>query len=243
MSKFMYALMVIALLVISVAAFAQTPPQSWDQANLKKGDSGCPTAVFHNDSTGVQVICPPVVTQGEAGTTTYYPDGGVEPSIALLTMEIHKEPKGYPTIEAAAVAALAAIAAKPTSYYYEWGGSLARNVKTGEFFYSPANTTMHGDHVHLDEPEDNPGFEYVGAYHTHPCLPHHEIEYFSPGDMAETLYMHTAAFMGSFCSGQVHEFLPGDKPDAEFVEKAGQWLTKGRIVGSFTDPRPQLVVE
>jgi len=254
--NFMVTLMIIALLVITAISFAgcaSTPPVeifprvSMDQATLKAGDTGCPTAIYTAPS-GILTQCPPEVTQGETGTTTYFP-GGVDPAVALAAVGAEKPVnRGYPTIEAAAIAGLQSIAAKPTSSYYEWGGNLAVDPKTGQYFYHEANTSYGGDHVRIDDDEFSL-LDDVGAYHTHPCVPEHDVEYFSPADMMDSIFEHKFAFMGDFCTGNVHEFKPGDKPDVEHAARpdgkgfSPLYLTKGRIIGKFADPRPMLEVK
>lgn len=41
-----------------VNGVSPTPEQSWDQANLKRFDSGCPTAIYVSPN-GVLELCPP----------------------------------------------------------------------------------------------------------------------------------------------------------------------------------------
>lgn len=225
-----------------VPAASYAPTQSWDQENLKRHDVGCPTAVFvapHGNLEQCQTedVCPSgwEVTQGQTGTTCTAPK-------SVAAEVAHSTPKGFPTLEAAATAALSLVASKATSTYYEWGGNLAKDIKTGEFYFSAPQTSMHGDHVHIND--DDPGtLEVVGTYHTHPCLPHHEPAYFSTGDMESTLYGHEVTFMGDLCTGKVHEFKPGDKPDVTYLPKANVWLTEGRVLGAFTEPRTMLAVE
>jgi hypothetical protein len=219
--------------------------QSWDQQNLKNHDVGCPTAVYIAPKGELIECQQPIVTTGQAGTTTFYP-GGADPTVALASVggEVAPTAHGFKTAEDAATAALKSIAAKPTSFYYEWGGYLARDTKSGEYFYHNANTSMHGDHVQIEEPDDLPEtFEVVGTFHTHPCLPRHEVTFFSPADLMEGLFEHELVFMGDFCTGAVHEFKPGDKPDVEKMPHSDLWSTHGRIVGKFSEPRQELVVE
>jgi hypothetical protein len=38
-----------------------SPAQSWDQANLKRNDNGCPTGIYYiSPATGLLVQCPPM---------------------------------------------------------------------------------------------------------------------------------------------------------------------------------------
>ena len=205
-------------------------PQSWDQENLKRGDKGCPTAIFTAPNGNLQQCA----QQQEENDTPH--------QIELLT-----QPPGYDTIEKAVLVGFEAIAAKPSSQYYEWGGLIVKNAK-GKFIALDANTSFGGDHVNIRDPSFLLQGTVVGSYHTHPCIPGHFIEYFSPADLMEPLFFHLTAFMGDFCTGTVHEFLPGDKPDVEHPTDHGHtggdfFLTKGRIIGQFTTPHALTVVE
>jgi hypothetical protein len=108
-------------------------------------------------------------------------------------------------------------------------------MKPGLFMVLPPTTSYAGDHVELHGSEL--GGLVVASYHTHPCLPDHYVQFFSPPDLNEPLYFRRPVFMGDFCTGNVHEFKPGDKPDAEEVDSGGGntlYLPKGRILGKFT---------
>jgi len=189
------------------------PAQSWSQDNLKRNDTAtCPNAIF---------IAPP-------------PDGNLIQCQAEIS-ELLPVPQTYPkfdTPEAAAIAALAQIALKRGGTY-EWGGVIGKG-EDGKYAFSRPHTDFEGDNVsiHRDLPPD---FELVAGYHTHPCLPGHEVEFFSPEDLTSVIFGHEEmVFMGDFCTGNVHEFRLGDKPDTDKVHSA--WLTKGRIIGTFTLP-------
>lgn len=211
--------------------------ESWDQENLKKHDVGCPTAVFITPGGNLEQCAlqsEPQITHGEAGTTTLYPDG------APLT----SEPKGFPSMIEAARAALAQIAMKPSSYYYEWGGGIAVNAKTGEFFYSPATTMKAGNTTRiLSDPYLPEEYAVVATYHTHPCLYGLIVNFFSDGDLHNAVFGHEIVFMGDLCAGIMHEFVPGDKPDVEKVPHTDIWSSKGRLLGKFAEPRSVLVIE
>lgn len=153
----------------------------------------------------------------------------------------------YDTIEEAATHGLQSVIIKPTASYYEWGGALIRN-RDGKFGALPAATNHAGDHVRIDTDEVEPllalaGAAIVGTYHTHPCLAGYNVEYFSPPDLVEAIFWRRVVFMGDLCTGKVHEFKPGDKPDVERPEgdNNGFWLTKGRVVGQFAGSRPPVV--
>lgn len=154
-------------------------------------------------------------------------------------------PPVFNTLEEAAIAGLKSIADKPTGAYYEWGGELIR-TSTGKYMALPANTGFAGDHVNIGDSKYERLGRKVGSYHNHPCLSHHYVEYFSTDDMEEPIYYRRIAFMGDFCTGNVHEFKPGDKPGAEAVgydRGEGLHLSKGRIIGVFTTPHAELVDE
>jgi hypothetical protein len=151
-------------------------------------------------------------------------------------------PPGYDTLTEAAFEAFKAVAAKPTSIYYEWGGIIVQ-LKSGKYAPLPAVTTFEGDHVSIS----GPGMfgKVVATYHTHPCVPEHYSEFFSPPDLSSAIFEHMTVFMGDLCTGHIHEFKPGDKPDVEAADHDDlpPFLTKGRIIGQFTTPHSLLVAE
>lgn len=207
------------------ASPAHDPSQSWDQANLKRYDHGCPTSVFIAPD-GNLVQCQVEFVSKFFGT-------------AVLA------PPEFDTVEEAAIAGFKAIAAKPTAPFYEWGGIIVQ-AKNGKFSALPANTSFSGDSVGIHVSGFGLNSTPVAGYHTHPCIPEHDVEYFSAEDLLGPLFYHMAAFMGDFCTGNVHEFKVGDKQDVEHPENdAGQtaFLTKGRIVGQFTAPHTMTVAE
>lgn len=140
----------------------------------------------------------------------------------------------YPTAEAAAIAAFKEIAEKHGNAY-EWGGMIGKSAD-GKFSYTPASTDFQGDSVEIPRAGLPPDMERYGAYHTHPCIAAHDVEFFSPQDLFAVIWGHEpAAFMGDWCTGNVHEYKRGDQPDTALASP-GTWLTKGRIVGQFTTP-------
>ena len=47
------------LIIVSLTGCTvRSPAQSWDQANLKRNDAGCPTSIFVPDGT-TTTLCPP----------------------------------------------------------------------------------------------------------------------------------------------------------------------------------------
>lgn len=213
------------------------PGQSWDQANLKRSDHGCPTAIYIapagelEQCERAEVTAPMTINVGGLDITIEQ----VHPIVA---------PPKYDTLEQAAIAGLKAIAAKPTALYYEWGGHIVK-TKDGKFSALASNTTYEGDHVEIDGDDFGLNGELVAGYHTHPCLPAHDVQYFSPEDLIEPIFFHLTVFMGDFCTGNVHEFIPGDNPAVEHPHGDLQriLLTKGRIVGQFTTPHDLMVSE
>lgn len=163
-------------------------------------------------------------------------------AFALLTSVAVAEPvQYYDTIEEAATRGLHDITTKSSATFYEWGGVIIQSA-AGKFAALPPETSNAGDHVRIDD-DASPVLALVGAtivatYHTHPCLTGYNVEYFSPPDLVASIFWHRITFMGDLCTGKVHEFRPGDKPDVEKPPGDGNdfWLTKGRIVGQFTSP-------
>ena len=201
------------LVILGLAGCAHNPAYSWSQDNLKRNDlARCPSAIF---------VAP----------------GGnlIQCQLSFLGLNV-PEPIHYPkfdTPEEAAIAALRQVAEKRGGTY-EWGGRIGR-APDGKYTYSRPHTDYEGDHVSIPN-ELPPDVKIVAAYHTHACIPYHDVEYFSPEDMENVIFSHEGmAFMGDFCTGQVHQYKLGDKPDSEKVP-SGIWLTKGRIIGTFTLP-------
>lgn len=222
--KRIHWLLVALAIILLLPAFAKPRHhaswESYDQENLKRHDIGCPTAVYVAPK-GELVQCQTLVDRFQ-----------VKPESA---------PAEFDNPILAAIAGFKLIAAKPTALYYEWGGEIAL-MPNGKFAALAPNTSFSGDHVHIDRNDFGLNAVIVGHYHTHPCLPDHWAEYFSVPDMDEVVFGRLSAFMGDFCSGNVHAFFHGDKPDVE-VTNHGVYLTKGRIVGQFTEPHALTVAE
>jgi hypothetical protein len=220
---FMFGMVAMGLFAVLCTLFGcathHPKSMSWDQENLKRNDKGCPTAIY------------------------IAPGGNLEQCQHAITLKLIGVPEPvtytkYDTVEAAAIAGLKEIADLHGGVY-EWGGMIGK-TSDGKFVHSSPNTNYEGDHVRIENDMDQ---DVVASYHTHPCLPFHDVEYFSPPDLMEVLFTRAPeTFMGDFCSGNVHEFKYGDKPDAEHPRRADGapqdqiYLTKGRIVGQFTTP-------
>lgn len=167
-------------------------------------------------------------------------------ALALYLVNAHAEELGRPDIpvfdtpEAAAMDGFKQVIARPLAPVYEFGGQIVRTAG-GKYAALKPRTDFSGDSVRIDEGtgfiEDMMGIVQVGSYHTHPCIAKHLSAYFSPPDLYEAIYQRRLVFMGDLCTGYVHEFKPGDKPDVDEVDD-GLWLSKGRILGKFTTAHP-----
>ena len=153
-------------------------------------------------------------------------------AIALLPLDA-KYPE-YITVSEAIFSALRAVEAHPSSIYYEWSGALIR-LADGKYSYTKPETDYIGDQVGIRRAHPA-GSSIIGGYHTHPCLPNHDVQYFSPEDLQLPIFMHMIAAMGDFCTGNIHVFIPGDQPDVEHPsgDQDHIWMSKGRIIGQFT---------
>lgn len=116
------------------------------------------------------------------------------------------------------------------SQYYECSGFIVTN-KDGKFLMSPVRTDYASDHVHVTE--RNPTeTKRVADIHSHPCVPEHVTNKFSPEDMIGAITSRTTAYIVDLCTGDVHEFLPGvTKPDEEYDEDAEIWMSGGTVIG------------
>jgi hypothetical protein len=226
-----FGLMAVGTAIMLYGCAAHTPLptraewESYDQERLKRSDYGCPTSVYVAPD-GDLIQCQLVV-------------------FGQSTLKTEVAPREFTTPELAAIDGLRVIALKPTSQYYEWGGLVAK-MPNAKFVALPPSTDLSGDSVSIRS-KNSTSFglnaEVVGTYHTHPCVQEHDVEFFSPPDLQEAIYWHKLVFMGDFCTGGVHEFVPGDKPDAEPAHDRGLFLTKGRIIGAFTAPHAEVVAE
>ncbi len=200
----------LAFLVLLSGCAGHMPSQSWDQANLKRNDIGCPTAVF-------------VAPGGEL----------VQCQLANAPADIpaHSIMPGYVTIDEAATAGLTAIMQKPGAIWYEGGGNIIR-AGNGYVPLAP-NTSFAAQHVHID---DAPGL-IVATFHTHVCKARFAHEYFSPADMSDSIFSHITSYMGDVCTGLVHKFTKTDKPDEQ--RDNGPWVSQGTIIGKFTTPHSE----
>lgn len=191
------------------------PATSWDQDNLKKYDLGCPSSVF-------------IAPHGDLMQCQF----SIQDRQWLKDLDdvAHSVMPGYPTMEEAAIEGLKAVTLKPNASWYEWGGMIIKAANG--YLALPASTNYSASQVHID---GVPG-DIVGSYHTHVCNPHFAHEFFSPQDLMDPIFFHKVAFMGDMCTGLVHRFRPGEKPDVAQAGGGGPYSSMGWIVGKFTKP-------
>lgn len=163
----------------------------------------------------------------------------------LPVMEIHAEGAGFDSMNEAGVNALRAAAQQ--SLYYEYGGVIVHNTKTGAYGFSFPSTDYAGDHLGID---DDPASydedaKIVGDFHTHPCLPYSHIPgVFSDADLADARITGHVGYMLDLCTGDVHFFDPAvDKADEptehdlfELMLGGHHGMAKGHIVGHVPVP-------
>ena len=156
----------------------------------------------------------------------------IPPDVAAL-IEHAKPPatvelRRFESLHDAAISAAGRL--EECSLYYECSGSIALDSK-GKFVVGPVRTDYASDHVAITSFGMPPDWTLAGGIHSHPCLPDHAPEFFSPEDMIGAITTRSVMFMVDLCTGEVHEFIPGEtKPDEEEADD-GMWLTRGRIIG------------
>jgi hypothetical protein len=192
----------------------QDPALSWDQANLKQHDDGCPSAVFVAPN-GVLVQCEMLETSSS--------------NVAQV--------KVFPTVDAAALYVVGKIYAR--SHYYEYGGVIVKTPKG--YAIAPPSTQHHGTDVSFDEDPESYDYPIATTYHVHPCLGFAFSNVFSPQDLAGSRATNHPGYVLDECTGALHYWAPGDGyMSADEMIKLGvppQALVKGvqislgRIVG------------
>jgi hypothetical protein len=196
---------------------AHDPAQSWDQANLKAHDKGCPTAIFVAPN-GNLVQC----QYNEASASAIKDDG----------------PKYFKTVDEAAIYVVTKIYER--SHYYEFGGVIVKSPKG--YAISIPTTQHHGMDVSFEEDPESFEFPIVATYHVHPCLKNAFSSVFSPQDLAGSRVTKTPGYVLDECTGAVHYWAPGDGYlDGDAMLKLGVnpialmqgvQLSPGRIVGT-----------
>lgn len=195
--------------------------QSWDQANLKRNDHGCPTAVFVAPN-GDLVQC-----QTKLDGTTPVTDPNILAQIEKYRPHSSSEWHRFKTLDAAGL--YAADRLEKCSHYYECSTLIVVDPE-GKFAVGPAHTDYASDHVMVTKSGVPSDWPVAAAVHTHPCVPNHFTGLFSIEDVMGAISSRTVSFMVDMCRGDVHKFTPGlDKPDV--VEAQGAWMTPGRVIG------------
>lgn len=116
------------------------------------------------------------------------------------------------------------------SHYYECSAVIVLDPK-GKYTVGPAHTNYNSDNVSVTFSSVPADWERVAAVHSHPCIPRHAGNLFSPPDMMGAFVTRTTFYMVDLCTGAVHEFIPGvTKPD-DVQTADGLWLTEGKIIG------------
>lgn len=206
----------VALLCACSTTPAHRPPaQSFDQANLKRNDSGCPTAIF-------------VAPHGDLVQCQQQP--AAEPK---------DDTKYFPSANAAAIYVVAKIYER--SHYYEYGGVILRSPK-GYVISSPI-TQHHGMDVGFSEDPEDYAYPIAATYHVHPCIKNAYPSVFSPQDLAGSRAANHPAYVLDECTGDVRYWAPGDGYlDGDAMLKLGVppialfegvQLAAGKVVGAI----------
>lgn len=193
------------------------PALSWDQANLKLNDHGCPSAIF-------------VAPNGELVQCQMFEEKSKDPK---------DDVKFFKTPDEAALYVVTKIYER--SHYYEYGGVI---VKAPEGYALSLPTTQHhGMDVSFEEDPESFDYPIVATYHVHPCLKNAFPSVFSPQDLAGSRVTKTAGYVLDECTGALHYWAPGDGYlDMDGLLKLGVnpmalmhgvQLSPGKIVGTI----------
>ncbi len=174
----------LAFLVLLSGCAGHMPSQSWDQANLKRHDIGCPTAIF-------------VAPQGKLVQCQLQED---KPAVSNDTL------KYFPTMDMAALYVVGKIYER--SHYYEYGGVILKSLKG--YLGSVPTTQHYGGDVSFDEDPESYDYPIVATYHVHPCLKNAFPSVFSPQDLAGARTAKTPGYVLDECTGALHYWAPGD---------------------------------
>lgn len=144
--------------------------------------------------------------------------------------------KRFDTQREAAVYAAARL--EKCSHYYECSTTIAKDP-AGKFVVGGARTDYQSDSVHT--PDIVPiGWTLAADIHSHPCVPEHVGNMFSPADIISSITSRTPMYMVDLCTGKVHEFLNGITRPDEVLVNEDTWTTEGAIIGQVeafpTDP-------
>lgn len=161
------------------------PAQSWDQENLKRNDSGCPTAVF-------------IAPGGNLVQCEAVDDRATEPADDPVKL--------FSTADAAALYVVGRIYER--SHYYEYGGVIVKAPQGYEI--SLPTTQRHGMDVEFDTDPETYEYPIVASYHVHPCLKNATPSVFSPQDLAGSRATKLPGYVLDECTGELHYWAPGD---------------------------------
>lgn len=114
------------------------------------------------------------------------------------------------------------------SQNYECSGIIVLDPK-GKFVVGPVHTDYNSDSVRIMVNETPSDWQLAATFHSHPCLPNHANQLFSPQDVMNSITRRVISFMVDLCDGSVHEFIPGkNRPDTELFD--GIWMTQGAVI-------------
>lgn len=220
---FLATLLVLIIFNLFSSGCAATLPhrsqgQSWDQANLKAHDSGCPTAIFVAPGGDLKQCQLPAESDAQPK------DDGI---------------KYFKTADEAAIYIVSKIYER--SHYYEFGGVILKTPK-GYAADVPA-TQHHGTDVEFQVDPEAFNFPIVATYHVHPCLRYAFSSVFSPQDLASSRTTKTPGYVLDECTGYVHYWAAGDGYlDGDAMLKLGVnpiaimqgvQLSPGRVIGKI----------
>lgn len=184
--------------LLLAACAGHQPGESWDQANLKAHDSGCPTAIY-------------VAPGGNLVQCEEKKHWGHDEHIHT-TWDLAKQV--YSSIESASLAALRESAGLvDPKNPWEYGGVVLELpghlfvATVPETSYDIASVTVPrdywiGDQLYVDD------LPVVGNYHLHPCVAHYDTENFSANDIALANVLHVEAYLLGMCTGNIYFYSP-----------------------------------
>ena len=163
------------------------------------------------------------------------PAGGAPPDLSKLLSLLNGaegvstgEWKRFDTLHEAVVYEAGRL--EQCSHYYECSSFFMKDP-AGKIAVGPTRSDYASDHVSIrpNGPED---WTLLATIHSHPCIPNHYPNLFSPQDMMGSVMTKTTGYMVSLCTGDIHEFIPGKTPmDDVHLDDEDIWLSAGNIVG------------
>ena len=116
------------------------------------------------------------------------------------------------------------------SKYYECSSFFVKDDH-GKIAVGPTRSDYASDHVSI-RPNAPDSWEILATIHSHPCIPNHYPNVFSPQDMMGSYMTKTTGYMVSLCTGEIHEFIPGkNAPNDVHLDDEDIWVSAGTIVG------------